>query len=81
VDTVRSYTAAEGTGFGFDGSTKAEVLKNLIGTAKEALNFYTNRKVDFKQLQRRGFNERFLWSTAAKEYIEKLYKPAISEKD
>lgn len=81
VDTVRSFTATNGTGFGFDGSTKAEVLKNFIGTVKETLNFYTNKKVDFKQLQRRGFNERFLWSEAAKEYMEKLYKPAMSGKD
>lgn len=79
VDTVRPHTGADGTGFGFDGSTKVEVLYNLISTVKEALKFYTEKKDEFKQLQRRGFCERFLWPTAAKEYIEKLYKPAISE--
>ncbi|MCG2812511.1 MAG: glycogen synthase [Candidatus Aminicenantes bacterium] len=79
VDTVRPHIDAEGTGFGFDGSTKSEVLRNLISTIKEALNFYTNRNGEFEQLQKRGFNERFLWSTAAKKYIEKLYKPAMNE--
>jgi starch synthase len=72
VDTVRPHADADGTGFGFDGSTKAGVLRNLIGSIKEALTIYTGSKDKFEQLQRRGFKKRFEWSEAAQEYI-KLY--------
>jgi starch synthase len=75
VDTVQPYTRPDGTGFGFDGSTRDEVLRNLIETVREALAFFTNRPKKFKELQRRGFNQRFTWATAASEYIDKLYRP------
>ena len=79
VDTVRPHTDADGTGFGFDGSTRDEILHNLINTIIEARDFYTEKNKDFMGIQRRGFNERFLWSTTAKEYIGKLYEPALNE--
>ncbi|SRR6266404_222766 len=79
VDTVRPHTDADGTGFGFDGSTRDEILHNLINTIIEAREFYTEKNEDFTGIQRRGFNERFLWSTTAKEYIGKLYEPALNE--
>jgi starch synthase len=81
VDTVRPHGEAGGTGFGFNGSTKAEVLANLIRSVHDALNVYSKKKHEFIQLQKNGFNERFLWSTAAKKYIETIYKPAMLEND
>jgi starch synthase len=79
VDTVIPFSDANGTGFGFDGSTREEVLRNLIKAVKEAKIFYEQEQDNFRQLQRRGFNQRFLWSETAQEYIEKLYKPALNE--
>ncbi len=73
VDTVIPYTDPAGTGFGFDGATRHEVLDNLIGATREALRLYTQAPERFRELQRRGFQQRFLWSRAAREYIEKLY--------
>jgi starch synthase len=75
VDTVKPYTDASGTGFGFDGSTREAVLRNLIGAVVEAAEFYTHNKDGFRQLQKRGFSQRFLWSATAKKYVEKLYQP------
>jgi starch synthase len=77
VDTVSPHTCPDGTGFGFDGATRKEVLQNFLVTVKEALDLYTVRPKAFRRLQRRGFNQRFLWSTAAKEYVEKLYEPVL----
>ncbi len=80
VDTVRPHDGDDGTGFGFGGSTGEDVLRNLVNAVKEALKVYTQNKRAFRQLQRRGFEERFLWSDAAQEYIERLYQPVLSEK-
>lgn len=77
ADTVKPHTAAGGTGFGFDGQTCEEVLANLVGSVNEAIKMYDKDLEGFRQLQRRGFNQRFLWSDAAIQYINDLYEPAI----
>lgn len=80
VDTVIPHDSPNGTGFGFDGYAKKEVLYNLINCVKDALKMYTQDKNAFKQLQRRGFNTRFLWSTSANKYIKELYEPVLKTK-
>ncbi len=79
VDTVRPHVEPLGTGFGFDGSTGKEVLSNQLKAVHDALHLYKDNKERFLDLQRNGFNERFLWSASAKEYIEKLYEPSMRE--
>ncbi len=78
ADTVRPHTDASGTGFGFDGHSREEVLNNLIGVVNEARQLYTQNRTGFHGLQRSGFYERFLWASSAGEYIEKLYEPALA---
>jgi starch synthase len=77
VDTVIPYSKKGGTGFGFDGLNHKEILQNLIKTVKEAKLFFEQKPDKFKTLQHHAFQKRFLWSDSAREYIEKLYEPAL----
>jgi starch synthase len=79
VDTVTPHTKRNGTGFGFDGDTREEVLRNLIMVTAEAKSFYDANPVEFAKLQRRGFNKRFLWEKAADDYITQVYEPALAD--
>ncbi len=72
-DTVIQYNQANGTGFGFDGQTREEVLQSLIHYAHVALDYYRDDKAGFSRLQENDFNERFLWSDAAKRYVNEMY--------
>ncbi len=76
-DTVKPHYTKEGTGFGFDGSTRERVLENLVISVKEAINVYNHNQDTFMAIQRNAFKERFLWSKSAKKYIEELYLPAM----
>ena len=73
VDTVRPHTDASGTGFGFDGASRAEILEHLIAAAREAVHVYFEAPAQFRDLQRRGFAERFLWENSARQYISRMY--------
>lgn len=78
VDTVIPHSDVGGTGFGFGGSTRDEVLRNLINTVTQALELYREKKKDFSKLQKCGFNQRFLWSDTAEEYVKHLYQPVLN---
>ncbi|MGC1378131.1 MAG: glycogen/starch synthase [Anaerolineales bacterium] len=77
LDTVKPYTDSDGTGFGFDGSRRDEVLTNLIKAVIDARDYYQQDKPGFEQLLRRGFRTRFSWAQSAREYIQKLYEPVM----
>ena len=73
VDTVKPHSEPSGTGFGFDGPSRVGILQNLISVARESVRTFQDAPASFRALQRRGFNQRFVWSDAAKEYIGKMY--------
>ena len=73
VDTVRPHDDQAGTGFGFDGASRREILQNLIDVAREAVRLYFDAPAHFRELQRRGFAERFLWQSAAAKYMNEMY--------
>lgn len=77
ADMVKPYTRRNGTGFGFNGATRDDLLHAFIKTVHEAFTMYKSHGEAFKQLQKRGFRERFVWSTSAKKYIDELYLPAL----
>jgi starch synthase len=73
VDTVRPHTDPTGTGFGFNGGSRREILQNLIDVAREAVRLHVEEPERFRSLQRRGYAERFVWGNSAKEYIRRMY--------
>lgn len=76
ADTVTPHTETGGTGFVFDGRSGPEVLMNLLMAVREAVRVRHARADEFRALQRRGFARRFLWSTAAGEYV-RMYERAL----
>jgi starch synthase len=78
VDTVTPHTDPSGTGFGFDGSSRREILENLFAAAQEAVRMYVDRPATFRQLQRRGFAARFRWEDSAKRYLTAMYEPLVA---
>jgi len=78
ADTVRPHNDPEGTGFGFDGSSRREILTNQLEAVNQARQVYTQNPLHFRALQYTGYYERFLWENSAREYIEKLYQPVMA---
>lgn len=76
-DTVIPHTEENGTGFGFDGATRSEVLRNLIGAVREARDFYFGQPQAFRALQERAFAQRFPWADSVQRYINDLYLPLV----
>lgn len=82
-DTIIPYSESNketANGFAFNGSDKNEVLLNFIDAVKSSRNLFLKEKKLYNSLQYNAFKQRFLWQDTAKEYIEKLYKPALSKK-
>ena len=73
VDTVKPHTDPSGTGFGFDGANRTDILRHLIDVARDAVRMYFEEPARFRNLQRRGFAERFLWENSATQYVRHLY--------
>ncbi|MFT3893411.1 MAG: glycosyltransferase [Anaerolineales bacterium] len=78
VDTVRPYTDINGTGFGFDGTNRRDVLAHLIQAVIEARDYFQCAGDPFKKVIRRGFDERFSWEDSAMQYIQALYEPVLA---
>lgn len=77
ADTVVPHTKPTGTGFVFDGDSRDQVLHSLLDSVREAVRVFHEDKSHFRRLQREAFNQRFLWATSAKRYIEDLYGPVL----
>jgi starch synthase len=73
IDTVVPHTDASGTGFGFDGTNRRDILENLLAVARDAVRLHSDDRSAFRRLQRRGFGARFLWTASAEQYVASLY--------
>jgi len=78
LDTVKPHTESDGTGFGFDGANRHEVLTNLVKAVIDARDYYQQERPAFEKVLHRGFQERFDWKHSATEYIQKLYEPVMA---
>jgi starch synthase len=74
TDTVIPYTSDKGTGFGFDGTNQKKLLQALLHTVQDLAAFYRQRHEAFATVQKNAFNQRFLWSHAAKAYTQAYQK-------
>ncbi len=78
VDTVRPHSSEEGTGFGFDGESREQVLSNLVQVVRDAVTIMRDDAGVFQDIQRRGFDERFQWDVSASKYLYDVYEPLMS---
>ncbi|GMN10909.1 glycogen/starch synthase [Croceitalea sp. MTPC9] len=70
IDTVKHMK----TGFGFDGDTYDEKIKNMLSTFDLALDTYANDKPKWKKIQASAKKVRFTWEKSVDEYYKVLYK-------
>lgn len=80
VDTVTPHTEEAGTGFGFDGETRDEILQNQVDAVQEAKALFDTDQKRYRQIQQNGFKARFEWLGAANSYVSELYEPAMSRR-
>jgi starch synthase len=73
ADTVLPYPDEKATGFGFAGTTRDEILWNLISTVKSAVELYRTDRLCFEAIQKAAFYQRFRWSASAQSYIAEVY--------
>ncbi|MBS12657.1 MAG: hypothetical protein CME19_13765 [Gemmatimonadetes bacterium] len=77
VDTVIPHTESSGTGFGFAGDTRVEVLENLINSVVDAKRVFDEEPERFRTIQRNGYDTPFEWSASAEQYVSEVYEPAL----
>ncbi|WP_350291049.1 glycogen/starch synthase [uncultured Croceitalea sp.] len=70
IDTVKHMK----TGFGFDGKTYDEKIKNMLSTFDLALDTFVNDKPTWKKIQASAKKVRFTWEKSVDEYYTVLYK-------
>ena len=80
VDTVIPHTEKSGTGFGFGGDTREDILRNLVDCVAQAQSLRHTDPDRYQAIQRNGFKARFEWEDSATRYIEELYETALSSK-
>jgi len=79
ADTVTPHTDRGGTGFVFDGDSRAGVLVGLVNAVTEAAALYAANPAAFRALQENCFRQRFTWKEPARRYIEEVYEPALGD--
>ena len=62
------------TGYSFGGNTLEEQANHLIACFQYALENYKKHPTKHAKLAKNAAKQRFLWSGAAKAYIEQLYR-------
>ena len=70
IDTVKHMK----TGFGFDGKTYDEKIKNMLSTFDLALDTFVNDKPTWKKIKTSAKKARFTWEKSVNEYYKLLYK-------
>nr|WP_299339057.1 glycogen/starch synthase [Allomuricauda sp.] len=70
IDTVEHLK----TGFGFDGDTYDEKIKNMLSTFDLALDIYMNDKPTWKKIQANAKRMRFTWKKSVDTYYSSLYQ-------
>lgn len=70
IDTVKHMK----TGFGFDGKTYDEKIKNMLSAFDLALDTFANDKPTWKKIQASAKKVRFTWEKSVDEYYKVLYK-------
>jgi starch synthase len=63
-------------GFGFEGATLSEQVDNMSAAFAAALKLRSENSEQWKKICEAAASARFLWSDSAKQYVEKLYRPA-----
>ncbi len=61
------------TGFSFDGKTYDEKIKNMVASFQEAIYFFQNDKIKWKQIRDNAKKMRFTWKKSVDEYYKLLY--------
>ncbi len=70
IDTVKHMK----TGFGFDGDSYDQKIKNMLSTFDIALDIFVNDKPTWKKIQTNAKKARFTWQKSVDEYYKVLYK-------
>ncbi len=62
------------TGFAFDGTTQEALGMGFMEKTMSAVRMKINRSAEFEAIRSRAAAQRFLWSDAVGQYLERLYR-------